>query len=104
MATLLPGGPEDDSLGARGSIWKIPGDFEVFEVASGFLGATNLAVGRPGYLYVTELFGNRVSELHNGVITPVINLPAPAGLEYDAGDLVVSYDVFGDGKVGRFTP
>jgi sugar lactone lactonase YvrE len=60
--TLLPGGPEDPSLGARGAVYSVnarTGD--VAFVACGFLGATGLALGPDGTIYVAELFGNRIS-------------------------------------------
>jgi hypothetical protein len=93
--TTLPGGPEDPSLGARGSVYRVdPRSGEVRQLATGFLGATNLAVTPQGDIYVAELFGGRISKVVDGAPETVIELPAPAGLEYAHGKLYVAYDVF----------
>jgi hypothetical protein len=99
--TTLPGGPEDPSLGARGSVYRIdPRRGTATLVATGFLGATNLALDSHGHIYVAELFGGKVSRVdRHGNITTVVELPFPAAIEFAHGKLYVSYDVFGDGKV-----
>jgi hypothetical protein len=99
IVSMLPGGPEDASLGARGGVIRIAGDGEFANLAHGFLGATNVAIGKGGRIYVTELFGNRLSMLRNGVISKVADLPSPAGVEYAHGKLYVSTDVFGNGSI-----
>ena len=98
--TTLPGGPEDPSLGARGSVYRInPWTGETTQIATGFLGATNLALGRLGQIFVSELFAGKVSRVVNGAPETVLELPTPAGLEYANGKLYVSYDVFANGSV-----
>jgi hypothetical protein len=98
--TTLPGGPEDPSLGARGAVYAVnPWNGDVWQVASGLAGATNLAIGKHGSIYVAELFGGRVSKIVDGAPQTVIELTEPAGLEYANGKLYVSHDVFGSGKV-----
>ena len=98
--TTLPGGPEDPSLGARGSVYRVnPWTGSTKQVASGLLGATNLAIGRHGEIFVSELFANKVSRIVNGAPETVLDLPSPAGLEYANGQLYVSYDVFANGTV-----
>ena len=98
--TTLPGGPEGPSLGARGSVYRVdPWHGRVRRVATGFLGATNLALGRHGEIFVSELFGDRISTAHRGGARKLLDVPAPAGLEYRDGRLYVGYDVFGSGKV-----
>ncbi len=99
IVSMLPGGPEDASLGARGGVIRIAGDGEFSNLATGFLGATNVAIGKGGRIYVAELFGNRISVLRNGVISKVADLPSPAGVEYSHGKLYVSTDVFGNGSI-----
>ncbi len=42
--SVLPGGPEDPSLGARGAVYKINKHGTVRRIHGGFVGATNLAV------------------------------------------------------------
>lgn len=85
--SLLPGGPEDPSLGARGSVYTMKTDgSHLRRLASGFLGATNLAVGG-GHVYVSELFAGQVSKVVHGHGVPVAALPGPLGLEYAGGNL-----------------
>jgi hypothetical protein len=65
--STLPGGPEDPSLGARGSVYKVnPWTKKATRQATGFLGATNLAVARSGQVFVTELFAGQVSTIRHG--------------------------------------
>lgn len=101
FVTTLPGGPESPALGARGSVWSLdPRSGALRQVATGFLGATNLAVSPKGDIYVSEIFGGRVSKaVPGGAPQTVVELPLPSGLEWSDGRLYVSYDVFGDGKV-----
>jgi hypothetical protein len=99
--TTLPGGVEDASLGARGSVWRInPWNGKARKIATGLLGATNLALGKHGQIFVSEIFANKVSRIVHGGPRTVLDVPAPAGLEYRDGKLYVGYDVFGpDGKL-----
>jgi hypothetical protein len=62
--TTLPGGPEDPSLGARGSVYRIKHGV-VKKVAGGFLGATNLGVVG-GRVYVSEFFGGKITKFGKG--------------------------------------
>jgi len=103
--TTLPGGVEDASLGARGSVYKItPWNGKARKIATGLLGATNLALGRNGQIFVSEIFANKVSQIVHGGPRTVVDLPAPAGLEYANGKLWVGYDVFGpSGKVASIS-
>ncbi|CUR55554.1 conserved exported hypothetical protein [metagenome] len=101
VVSLLPGGPEDPSLGARGSVYRItPGHARHWKhskvrlVAGGFLGATNVALGHRGRIYVAELFGAKVSVIKHGRVSTLAELPNPAGVEYRHGKVYVSYDVF----------
>ena len=97
--TSLAGGPEDPSLGARSSVWKInPRTGVTQRIATGLAGATDLAIGRFG-IYVTELFAGRVSVLRNGQPVEVIELPSPAAVEVHGGKLYVAYDVFASGEL-----
>ena len=98
--TTLPGGPEDPSFGARGSVYRInPRNGSMQKVASGLAGATNLALGRHGEIFVSELFGGRVSRIVHGAPVTVLELPSPAALEFADGKLYVGYDVFANGTV-----
>jgi hypothetical protein len=62
--TSLPGGPEDESLGARGAIFKInPWSGETKLWADGIVSPTGLAVANNGDMYVASLFGGEILKL-----------------------------------------
>jgi hypothetical protein len=89
--SLLPGGPEDASLGARGAVVKVSTRTgEVRQVASGFVGAVDLAVDPRGRVYVAEMFASRVSKVVRGAPRPVLDVPFPGAIEYSGGRLWVS--------------
>ena len=99
--SLLPGGPEDASFGARGAVYKVnPWNGRSRQIAGGLAGATDLAVSPHGKVYVTELFGQRVSKITDHGTRKVADLPDPAAIEWHHGRLYVSYDVFGNGTIG----
>jgi hypothetical protein len=80
--TTLPGGPEGDELGARGSLWKVnPWTHHATRLATGFNGATNLAIGGNGTIYVAELFGGEVSAYANGHVWKVADVPGVVAVE-----------------------
>lgn len=99
--TTLPGGPEDPSLGARGSVYKVnQKSGEVKLVASGFAGATGLAVATDGAIYVTEIFGGpdgsgQISVLPKRSTTPapLLQVPHPAAIEIRSNRLFVTWNV-----------
>jgi hypothetical protein len=64
--TTLPGGPEDASLGA-----------------TGFAGATNLAIGKHGKIFVAELFGGQISVIKHGKAHKYLSLPGVVAVETD---------------------
>lgn len=79
--TVLPGGPEDASLGARGKVYRVnPWNGKAKEIASGLLGATNLAISH-GSIYVTEFFAGRVSRISHGKVTAFLDLPGAVSIE-----------------------
>ena len=92
--STLPGGPEDDSLGARGAVYRVnPWTGSARQVASDLLGATNVAVSPRGDVYVAELFGGKISRAtHHGNRT-VVEAPLPGGLEWHHGDLLATTNV-----------
>lgn len=104
--TALPGGAEDDSLGANGAVFRIdPMSGDVEMVAGGFLGATNLAVAPNGTVYVTELFAGRLSAIsRSGDVSTVAELDQPAAVEWAKGRLYVSTQVFGNGSIVSLVP
>lgn len=89
--TTLPGGPEDASLGARGAVYTVdPWRGKVKQLASGFVSATNLAVTDKGTVYVSELFGGKISEAGRRGPSTVVEVPLPAGLEWDGKSLLAT--------------
>lgn len=100
FVSLLPGGPEGPELGARGSVVRLnPWTGRSNVVATGFAGATDLAVSPRGDIYVAELFGNNVSKVTRHGTETVAELPMPAAVAWGAGRLVVAYNVFDVGKL-----
>ena len=87
LVSLLPGGPEDPSLGARGSVVHVDGQGMTHLVAGGFLGATNLAVDPTGSIYVAELFAGRISKIEDGKVSPYVDLPNVLSLQFAHGNL-----------------
>ncbi len=102
--STLPGGPEDASLGARGSVYRVnPNNGTWQRLATGLVGAANVAVTPSGGVYATELFGNRVDHIVNGHAVPIASLPAPSGLVYAHGKVYVSYNVFNNGTIATIS-
>jgi hypothetical protein len=100
--TTLPGGPEDSSLGSRGSVYRIdPDSGDTERVVSGFTGSTGLAVADDGTIFVAELFGGtrgtgQVSYVEPGADEPTVllSLSSPAAIELRGDELYVSTDSF----------
>jgi hypothetical protein len=88
--STLPGGDEQGLLGDRGSVYRVDAaSGAATEVASGFGGATNVAVAPNGTLYVSEFFGGGVTEVRGGHHRTVVELTAPIGLEVQGAYLYV---------------
>ena len=80
--TTLPGGPEDATLGARGQLWKVnPNSGRAWVIASGFSGATNLAIGRHGEIYVAEFYAGKISVVRCGHKSDFLDLPGVVAVE-----------------------
>ena len=102
IVSLLPGGPEDPSLGARGSVVQINATSgKVKHLAGGFAGATNVAV-KGATIFVSELFGGgeggppgQITKITQDVETKkFVAAPFPAGIEWSKGQLYALIDVF----------
>lgn len=50
-------------------------------VATGPAGATNLAIGRRGEIYVAEFFAGRISVIRDGKPEPYVTLPGALSVE-----------------------
>jgi len=98
----LPGGPEDGSFGAVGSVYKVnPRNGHVKLLATGLAGATGIAVAPNGTVFAAELYaGDVVSISKKGVVSPFVTLPQPAGVEWHAGKVYVSTNVL-SGPTGQ---
>lgn len=112
--TSLPGGPEDGSMGANGSVLRMdPTTGAVEKVAGGFVSTTGIAVAPNGDLYVSELFTNRILRVPAGTSTPrpFRRATMPAALEIKGAHLYATTNVLSgmmedgtkpNGKVMRF--
>ena len=108
IVSLLPGGPEDPSLGARGAVVRVdPVTGKESTIATGLFAATNVAIGSKGRIFVTELFGDRISRIKDGVVKKHVDATLPAGLEWANGQLYASIEIFGppppNGKIVTVT-
>lgn len=102
--STLAGGPEDPSLGARSSVYRVsPWTGRANKIASGLSGATDLAVGRDGQIYVAELFGGRISVIRHGTPRTYVELPSALSVEADHRGLVAGTmaEMGPDGPVGH---
>ncbi|RZI95570.1 MAG: ScyD/ScyE family protein [Microbacterium sp.] len=73
--TTLPGGPEMPAFGARGALWKVnPWSGKITKLADGFAGATNLALGKRGEIYVAEYFAGKITVVKHGKKSTFLDL------------------------------
>lgn len=87
---------------APGSVYRVdPSTGAATRIATGFVGATNLAVAPDGTVYVAELFADRLSKVVAGGPVSVAALPAPAAVEWSNGKLYASEYAFGDRTAAR---
>ncbi|MGX5695814.1 ScyD/ScyE family protein [Agromyces soli] len=99
--STLPGAP---GLGfPTGSVYRIDPTVEGGDpqlVATGFAGATGLAVAPNGTIYVAQMFGGTVTAIaRDGSTSTFAELDSPAGVEWQNGKVIVSAGVFGDGRI-----
>ena len=88
IVSLLPGGPEDPSLGARGSVVSVnPRNGNATRLATGLAGATNVALGPDGKIFFSELFGGRIGVISKGKVSTYVQIDSPLGLTYFKGKL-----------------
>ncbi|GAA1927358.1 ScyD/ScyE family protein [Nocardioides hwasunensis] len=102
--SMLPGGPEDGSAGANGMVVKVKARTgKVRTVASGFAGATGVALADNGDVYVAQLFGGQVSRIKAGSdqAKPYAMVTMPAAVEWAGGHLLVSADVLSQKPKGE---
>lgn len=99
--TTLPGGPEDPSLGANGSIYQVNGvSGAVSLMGSGFVSPTGLAISPTGDAYVSMLFAGMVMKVPlGGAPEPFAEVALPGDVEFRDGFVYVTeVDLFNDGS------
>ena len=79
-----------DLVGAGGSVYHITSSGTAELVASGFVGATNLAITPSGTIFVANLFSGTISRIEGGSVDTVGSLPGVAALEWANGHLYAS--------------
>lgn len=84
-ATTLPGGE-----GAPGSVYRLYASGRHKLIATGFVSATNLAIGPHGGIYVAELFSGTISKVSHGAPQRLMSLPGVVALEWANGHLYAS--------------
>ncbi|MCW2522904.1 MAG: ScyD/ScyE family protein [Frankiales bacterium] len=90
-ATTLPGGPEGPSGGNPGSVYWLNSHLgKPLRIATGFAGATNLAVDSHGKIYVAEITTGTVSLAWHGHPKKVLTRPGVVALEFANGHLYAS--------------
>lgn len=113
--STLPGGPEDGSLGAGASVYRIsPATGKITRVATGLVSATGLAVSPQGDVYVSELFAQKISRIPHGtnLVLPYAKLTLPGDVEWSRFGVFATSNVLSglsgqegdvpDGRVVRF--
>ena len=98
----LPGGPEDNSLGARGTVFRVnpyTGRTQVY--VTGILSPTGLALDRSGNLYIASLFGAGVYKVACGSHEARLFLPAvqASDVEVSGSTLYAATGALGNGTL-----
>ena len=88
--TTLPGGPEGPDSGNPGSVYRIEHSGHPSRIATGFAGATNLAIDGHGTIYVAEISAGRISKVECGKPKTVAMLPGVVAVEFANGHLYAS--------------
>jgi hypothetical protein len=88
--TTLPGGPEGPDNANPGSVYRIGWNGHPTRIATGFNGATNLAVDGHGRIYVAEISAGTISTIVHGRPSVVASLPSVVAVEYANGRLYAS--------------
>lgn len=97
--TSLPGGPEDESLGARGAIFKVnPWTGATKLWVDGILSPTGLALANTGDVYVASMFGNEILKFDawTGKRSVFLQATTPAAVEIHGRTLYATVDAVPD--------
>ena len=104
----LPGGPEDGSLGALGSVFTVdPSTGEVAQLVTGLVSAVDVAVASNGDVYVAQMFANQISRVPAGTadVVPFKSVTQPGAISWTAKGLFATTNVLSDpprGKLVKF--
>ena len=91
--TTLPGGPEGPDSGNPGSVYRIDRTGHSTRVATGFAGATNLAIDAHGNIFVAQIGSGTIAEVVCGKPETVLALPGVVAVEYSHGHLYASTSI-----------
>jgi hypothetical protein len=104
FVSTLTGGPEDNSFGPKSRVYTVdPSDGTTTMVADGLAGAVGLAVTGTGDVFVSQLFGGKISRIRDGSSTPETFRKAvqPAAVELVGGHVYATTNVLSDPPRGR---
>jgi hypothetical protein len=88
--TTLPGGPEGPASGNPGSVYRLGSGGQPVRIATGFAGATNLAINPYGNIFVAQIGAGSIAEVVSGKPKVIANLPGVAAVEFANGHLYAS--------------
>ncbi len=91
--TTLPGGPEGPNSGNPGSVYRIDRSGHPARIATGFAGATNLAIDPCGNIFVAQIGSGTIAKVVRGKPQTVLSLPGVVGVEYANGHLYASTSI-----------
>lgn len=93
--TVLPGGPEDPSLGARGAVFTVdPDGGKVKLLAEKIMSPTGLAIDGDGNLFLASLFGEGVLKIdgRSGKQSVILNAALSADVALNGNRLFATVD------------
>lgn len=105
--TSLPGGPEDESLGARGAIFRInPWSGQMKLWADEIVSPTGLAIGNNGDIYVASLFAGEILKFScwSGDRSVFLAVNQPADVEIQGRTLYATINGLSGAPAGPGAP
>lgn len=99
---LLPGGPEDPSLGARGSVYTVdPASGAIELYVAGLMSPTGIALDGDGNLYVASLFGEGIYQVDADDQSVSLFHPAAmaVAVEISGSTMYATTGAFGNGTL-----
>ena len=102
FVSSLPGGPEDDSLGARGAVYRVNAQTGAYELyVDGLITPTGIALDGAGNLYIASLFGPGIFKVPAGGGSADLFLEGEgsADVEVRGSTLYATTGAFGNGTL-----